>query len=145
MGAVHVVEADSGAAAGAAVFEAVAAVYPPAAAVAEAAEFLDVDVDQLAGALAFVAAHGLAGGSSSQTRRCRPWRVSTACTVEAGTPTSGTRRRGLSLRSWRSWRITASTAGGVLPGRVVGGTRAVAQARVSLGPPPGQPLVAGRS
>ena len=51
---------------------AVAAVDPPAAAVAEPAELLDVDVDQLAGPVAFVAADQLPVGRSSQASRCMP-------------------------------------------------------------------------
>jgi len=60
-GAVHVVVADSGGGAAGAASVAVAAVDAPAAAVAEPAEFLDVDVDQFTGAVAFVAAHPVAG------------------------------------------------------------------------------------
>jgi hypothetical protein len=62
-GAVDVVVADPGGCAGAAVFGAVSAQHAPAAAVAEPAEFLDVDVDQLAWAGAFVAAYRLPGGA----------------------------------------------------------------------------------
>jgi len=46
---VHVFVAGPGAGAGSAAFEAVTAVHPPAAVVAEPADLLDVDVDQLAG------------------------------------------------------------------------------------------------
>ena len=54
--------ADPGAVAGLAVFEAVAAMDPPAAAIAQPADPFDVDVDQFAGPVAFVAADRGAGG-----------------------------------------------------------------------------------
>ena len=123
---------------------AVAAVDPPAAAVGEPAELLDVDVDQFAGAVAFVAADRLPVGRSSQASRCRPWRVRTACTVEAGRPTSGPSRAGPSLR-WRSARPGLLDLGRVLAGQPVGGAGPVEQPGVASGAPAGQPLVAGRA
>ena len=59
---VHVFVAHAGCVAGGEVLGAAAAVDPPAAAVTEPADLLDVDVDEFAGAGAFVAADELAGG-----------------------------------------------------------------------------------
>src|SRR4051812_37856788 len=59
----HVLVADASRCPGATAFEAVAAVDAPAAAIAESAELLDVDVDQLAGPGAFIAADRFTGGS----------------------------------------------------------------------------------
>lgn len=56
---VHVVEADLGVAVA---FDVAAAVGAPTAAVGDAADLLDVHVDQLAGMVAFVADRGGLGG-----------------------------------------------------------------------------------
>ncbi len=61
-GGVHVFVGDPGAGAGAAALQAVAAVHAPAAAVAESADFLDVDVNEFAGPVAFITPDQLAGG-----------------------------------------------------------------------------------
>ncbi|WP_187398753.1 hypothetical protein [Micromonospora sp. WP24] len=55
----------------------------------------------------------MAGYDASQASRCKPWQVSTACTVEADMPSPGASRRGPSLRSVRSWHTRASASGRV--------------------------------
>jgi len=109
-GGVDVVEPDPGPVAGPASFEVVAAVGPPAAPVAQSAEFLDIDVDEFAGAGAFVAA--------DQRAKRRPWlsAVTISCCALRSADSQSSRsamplrsgRRGRVGRRWCRWQLGES-------------------------------------
>ena len=89
---------------------------------AEAAELLDVDVDELAGVLAFVAPHRL--GRLGPSRRLRPARLRMRLTVAGETPAAlamcwpgRRRRRDHLIDDGRARRL--SSALGVMTGRSI--------------------------
>lgn len=108
--AVDVFVADPGCFSGTAVFGAVTAQHPPAAAVAEPAKLLHIEVQQFPGRSRSYRRISCPVGRSSQASRCIPCRVSTACTVEGAIPSSGPIRAGPSLRADRSASTCASAA-----------------------------------
>lgn len=93
-----------------------AAVDPPAATGSDDAELLHIDVHQLAGAGALIAADQLPG-RAVQASRFMPCRRRTAYKVEGARPTSGPILAGRSFRPERRASTRASTSLGVLPGR----------------------------
>ena len=87
-GGVDVLVADTGARSGACV-SVLAAVRAPAAAITQPAQFLDVEVHELTGPRALVAADHASGRAihPCQAGRCRDG-ASTQCTVDGATPSS---------------------------------------------------------
>jgi hypothetical protein len=73
------------------------------------AEFLDIEVEQLAGVGAFVAADDPTGWPVHDGQPVEAQPARTRWTVEAGRPTSASIRAGPSLRTRRSRAISAST------------------------------------
>jgi hypothetical protein len=89
-----------------------AAVDAVAATIGDAAQLLDIQVDQLAGSLSLIAADHPTGRPVHPGQPTQAMADQHAMTVEAGRPTRGAIRAGPSLWVRRSRQISASTAAG---------------------------------